>query len=237
MSNERSNLLPDVIKRFENRLIDEKDSLIKMISRLEETGIRDTMSDSVGELSMYDNHPADLGDVVFERSKDVALRDNEHVLLEQIETALDKIHTGSYGICDDCGEPIGIERLEAVPWATRCIECQSEKDVLDPTPRPLEEEVLAPPFHRSFLDTAEFNWVGFDGEDALQSVLKWGSSDTPQDIPGSYDYKANWPNSNEHQGIVDVADSIPNKIDADHKQDERSSRKKDQNSNREESTK
>lgn len=212
MSNERyaKYLEPDKINHFEKKLMEEKEHLTQTISRLEETGIGDTMSDSVGELSMYDNHPADLGDVVFERSKDVALRDNEHILLEQVETALDRIHAGSYGICDSCGKPINIERLDALPWATRCVDCQENKDVVDSTPRPLEEEVLAPPFHRTFLDTAKFDFVGFDGEDALQSVLKWGSSDSPQDIPGSYDYKALWPNSNEHQGIVDRTDAIPN---------------------------
>lgn len=180
-----------------------------MISRLEDTGIGNTMSDSVGELSMYDNHPADLGDVIFERSKDVALRDNEHIILDWVDTALDKMETGRYGICDRCGRDISLERLEAVPWAVFCIECQKKSDGIDPTPRPLEEELLAPPFHRTFLDTVQSNNVGFDGEDALQAVLRWGSSDTPQDIPGSYNYKALWPNSNEHMGIVDLADSIP----------------------------
>lgn len=198
------------VESTKNRLLAEKHRLTHIISRLEETGIGDTMADSVGELSMYDNHPADLGDVMFERSKDVALRDNEHILLERVETALDKLEAGSYGTCERCGKVINRERLEAAPWAALCVECQQATDGDgDPTPRPLEEEILAPPFHRTFLDTVQSNYVGFDGEDALQAVLKWGSSDSPQDIPGSYNYKALWPNSNEHQGIVDIADSIP----------------------------
>ncbi|MDT8900438.1 TraR/DksA C4-type zinc finger protein [Anaeroselena agilis] len=198
------------MEKTREKLLAEKDKLTHMISRLEETGIGDTMSDSVGELSMYDNHPADLGDVMFERSKDVALRDNEHILLERVETALDKMAAGTYGTCEKCGRAIGRERLDAVPWASLCICCQQETDGNgDPTPRPLEEEILAPPFHRTFLDTVQSDFVGFDGEDALQAVLRWGSSDTPQDIPGTYNYKALWPNSNEHEGIVDLADSIP----------------------------
>ncbi len=197
------------VEKLRQRLLAEKDRLLRTISRLEETGIGDTMADSVGELSMYDNHPADIGDVMLERSKDVALRDNEHILLEEIEAALDKIDDGTYGVCTACGRPIDDGRLEVLPWATHCRDCQQERERADPPPRPLEEAVLAPPFHRTFLDNAESDFVGFDGEDALQSVLKWGSSDTPQDIPGSYDYKALWPNSNEHQGLVDPADSIP----------------------------
>ncbi|MBP2655981.1 MAG: yocK [Firmicutes bacterium] len=197
------------LAELKNRLLAEKESLTKTISRLEDTGIGDTMSDSVGELSMYDNHPADLGDVMFERSKDVAIRDNEHLLLEQIETALDKMSAGNYGVCEQCGQTINIDRLEAQPWATLCINCQRKTDTVDSTPRPLEEEILAPPFHRTFLDTTNSDDVGFDGEDSLQGVLRSGSSDTPQDIPGSYNYKALWPNSNEHIGIVDLADAIP----------------------------
>lgn len=200
---------PQKVSEFKTELLETKDRLIREITRLEETGIGDTMSDSVGELSVYDNHPADLGDELFERSKDVALRDNAHILLEEVEEALSKIIDETYGYCSRCGRPIALERLEALPWATHCVSCQQREEVESPTPRPLEEEVLAPPFHRTFLDTAKFDNVGFDGEDALQGVLRWGSSDSPQDIPGSYDYKALWPNSNEHQGIVDRMDAVP----------------------------
>lgn len=197
------------LTKFTQVLQQEKKRLVKQISRLEETGIGDTMSDSVGELSAYDNHPADLGDEMFERSKDTALRDNAHIMLENVEQALEKIAGGTYGICEKCGKQIPLARLEAVPWADECIDCQREDEVFDPTPRPVEEEILEPPFHRTFLDTAAFDFVGFDGEDALQAALQYGSSDSPQDIPGSYNYKALFPNSNEHQGIVERTDAIP----------------------------
>jgi len=200
---------PRQLEHYKHELQTAKKRLAGEIARIEETGIADTMAYSLGELSVYDNHPADLGDELFERSKDVALRDNAHVLLEQVEAALDKIADGTYGTCEDCGAPIAPARLEALPWAAQCIDCQRRDDVQDPTPRPLEEGSLAPPFHRTFLDSAKFDNVGFDGEDALQAVLRSGSSDSPQDIPGAYDYKALWPNSNEHQGIVDRADAIP----------------------------
>jgi YteA family regulatory protein len=199
------------LHHFKKILMKEKESLADEISRIEETGLGDTLADSVGsELSRYDNHPGDLGSETFERGKDIALRDNAHVLLEAIEHALDKMEDNTYGQCDECGKAISSERLEALPWASLCIHCQREADRhQNPTGRPLEEDSLAPPFHRTFLDTAEFDFVGYDGEDALQDALKYGSSDTPQDLPGSYDYKALFPNSNEHQGIVDKADEIP----------------------------
>lgn len=197
-------------QKFKQELVAQKQGLLEEISRLEETGIGDTASDSVGELSRVDNHPADLASETFERGKDIALRDNAHVLLENVEKALSKIEEGTFGQCELCGRQISADRLAAMPSALLCIECQRETEIhVNPTARPLEEDSLAPPFHRSFLDTAEFDNVGYDGEDALQDVLRYGSSDTPQDLPGSYDYKALFPNSNERQGIVDRADAIP----------------------------
>lgn len=201
---------PEKLKHFVGKLREEKDRLIKQIGRIEQTGLASAMGDSLSELSTYDNHPADIGDELFERSKDLALRDNAHVMLESVETALERVKTGAYGKCTHCGKEIEEARLEVIPWASQCIHCKKQEE-LDVTPRPLEEAVLAPPFHRTFLDTAEFDNVGFDGEDSWQAVARYGSSDTPQDIPGSYDYKALWANSNnEHQGIVDMADFIPN---------------------------
>lgn len=201
---------PEQLTKFKTQLEDKKRDLVQTILDLEDNGLRSAVSNTTGELSTYDNHPADLGSETFERGKDLGLQDNERVLLSSVERALEKIHHGTYGRCDRCGAPISQERLEALPWATNCIECQEASEQTDVTPRPLEEEALEPPFHRSFLDSARFEFVGYDGEDALQDVTRYGSSDTPQDIPGSYNYKALFPNSNEHQGIVDLADTIPN---------------------------
>ena len=198
-----------MLAEFAARLSEDKERLKEQITSLEETGLGDTMADSVGELSVYDNHPGDLGDELFERSKDIALRDNAHVLLERTEAALDRIAADTFGICLTCGQYIPLARLEAMPSAALCVSCQQKADDNEGSSRPLEEDVLQPPFHRTFLDTASFDSVGFDGEDALQAVLKYGSSDTPQDIPGTYDYKALFPNSNEHQGIVERTDAVP----------------------------
>ncbi|MDF2569962.1 MAG: dksA [Sporomusa sp.] len=201
---------PEQLKKFKSQLEDKKNDLVHTILQLEDNGLRSALSNTTGELSTYDNHPADLGSETFERGKDLGLQDNERVLLSSVERALEKIHHGTYGRCDHCGAEISVERLNALPWATQCMDCQEDSEQTDVTPRPLEEEALEPPFHRSFLDSARFEFVGYDGEDALQDATRYGSSDTPQDIPGSYDYKALFPNSNEHQGIVDLADAIPN---------------------------
>lgn len=47
----------------------------------------------------------------------------------EVTAALDLVDQGRYGLCEDCGEAIRIERLVAVPWATRCIACQTEHEM------------------------------------------------------------------------------------------------------------
>ena len=49
-----------------------------------------------------------------------------HDLRLAAQRALDRMHAGSYGRCQDCGEAIGARRLAAVPWANRCVHCQAE---------------------------------------------------------------------------------------------------------------
>ncbi len=194
------------IDQLKQQLEREKKELVDQIGGLEQTGLSSSLSESIGELSVYDNHPADIGDELFERSKDLALRDNAHILLENIEEALKRIHNGTYGYCEKCGQQIPFARLEVLPSANECIDCQQDDDARDSANRPLEELILTPPFGRTFLDSDAVDSIGFDGEDALQAVMAYGSSDTPQDIPGADDYKDLFLNSHEHQGIVDRAD-------------------------------
>jgi DnaK suppressor protein len=58
-----------------------------------------------------------------ERLNKVGTANSIAVTLADVERALEKIVDGTYGICDSCGEPVGDERLEAIPWATLCIAC------------------------------------------------------------------------------------------------------------------
>jgi len=203
----------DQIKYFTKRLRQEKEVLIKQMANLENTGLGRALGESIGELSVYDNHPADIGDELFERSKDIALRDNAHILLEDVESAFKKIADNTYGCCDLCGQQISLARLEAIPWANECIDCQRDEDNSNRAGRPIEEQLLTPPFKRTFLDDDPKESVGFDGEDALQAVMRYGSSDTPQDLPGTHDYEDLFPSSDEQQGIVDHTDAIRDHYD------------------------
>ena len=61
---------------------------------------------------------------VFEQQRDLALRDRNQQHLEQVEAALQRLDEGTFGNCVRCGRPIPPERLDAIPWAAHCIDCQ-----------------------------------------------------------------------------------------------------------------
>lgn len=77
-----------------------------------------------------DNHPADTATETFDRELDFTLEEVDEQLLEAIDSALRKIDEGMYGICERCGREIAPERLEAVPWATLCIDCKRDEERL-----------------------------------------------------------------------------------------------------------
>ncbi|WP_148134102.1 TraR/DksA C4-type zinc finger protein [Candidatus Formimonas warabiya] len=199
---------------FRDRLLKEKQELLERIEGLNQ-GLHDPMRESIGELSMYDNHPADIGDELFERGKDLSLRDNAEIQLNHVERALHKIEDHSYGLCDQCGRPIPQERLEAMPSANLCMACKKAEEVADRTPRPIEEEVIRPPFgeQRDYSYDRKFgdqdNQPVFDGEDAWQAVARFGTADSPQDLAES---GAQYPNVyddwDEDVGAVDDVDNV-----------------------------
>lgn len=57
-----------------------------------------------------------------------ALDDSSRLEVQQINVALERIEAGVYGECVECGEEIAVKRLEALPYAVRCIECASSHE-------------------------------------------------------------------------------------------------------------
>ncbi len=108
----------------------EKDVLEKF--RVQLTGKKDEILDEAGKTlnEMTDQNtnipdPNDRATVESGRSFELRIRDRERKLLSKIEEALQRIDHGEYGLCEDCGETIGIKRLEARPVTTLCIDCKT----------------------------------------------------------------------------------------------------------------
>lgn len=181
----------------------------KIQNRMEDSGqygLDDSMMDELGELSAYDNHPADIASELFERGKDVALRDMDKLRLQEIDRALDAMDAGTYGTCQRCGCEIPTDRLEAYPLSTMCVPCKrlDEREHPDRS-RPIEEEFLTPGFART--DTDETSSVGFDGEDAWQAVARFNQrpeydANVQPHLEDEY--------MDDNEGIVDAMDKISN---------------------------
>lgn len=71
---------------------------------------------------------ADTGTKNITREHELALAANAREMLEQTELALQKLDAGTYGLCENCGNPIGKARMQAFPRATLCVECKQKQE-------------------------------------------------------------------------------------------------------------
>ena len=111
-------------ERFRGILEEERRRVLDAISYLhEETpgSLEDETEEIVGG---SDNHLGETATATLDREIDYSLEENSEHVLKAIEGALQRIHDGTYGICRSCGRPISEERLEAIPYATECIDCR-----------------------------------------------------------------------------------------------------------------
>lgn len=152
--------------------------------RLEE-GLLPGQRESLQELSAYDNHPADLGSEVFERSKDLALRESLKLRREAVREALARLEAGDYGYCRRCGKPIEEERLEALPETPWCADCRRVVESgRGHRRRPIEEAVVDLPFGGLVeRESSVGAGAAHGGEDAWEEVARYGTSDKASEAP------------------------------------------------------
>jgi len=93
-----------------------------LLAEAEKTGT--DMSDKVVNFP----DPADRATLESDRNFMLRIRDRERKLIGKIKAALERIEDGSFGICEECGEEIGLERLKARPVTTLCIECKKKQE-------------------------------------------------------------------------------------------------------------
>lgn len=163
------------LKHFEGLLNEEKkereDSLFNNT-----LGMDVSLRDATSELSSYDNHPGDMGTETYEAEKNFSFRTNDKFMISEIDVALQKIKDGNYGECEACHRDIEEDRLEIVPHARFCINCENnfeqkinDQENIGEAGRPIEEQVM-PNLGYSFRDSTVDDEVGFDGEDTWQAL-------------------------------------------------------------------
>ncbi|MDP4083138.1 MAG: TraR/DksA C4-type zinc finger protein [Bacillota bacterium] len=184
------------------RLLKEKKELEQHLQQNDHFGLTRAFDhEAMGELSNYDNHPADNGTDLYEREKDIALNEHYELELSNINQALEAMQNGTYGKCAVCGGEIPIDRLEALPNTIYCKEHSPDQVISHD--RPVEEGVLMPPWGKFDMDDKNEDVV-FDAEDSWQSVAEWGTSETPSDLAFPQDeYNDIYIEANENVGYVE----------------------------------
>jgi RNA polymerase-binding transcription factor DksA len=116
--------------KYKKLLLDLRDHLIDGVNFLATDNLKRSNREASGELSGYSLHMADAGTDNFDREFALSLVSNEQEALYEIEEALKRLEHSTYGLCANCEKPIRKERLQAVPFARLCVNCQSgvEKD-------------------------------------------------------------------------------------------------------------
>lgn len=117
------------LETLEERLLEERERVLRELGVFEEE-FADTTRDSSGDLSAYSFHMADQGTDAMEREKAFLMASKEGRQLWQIDAALRRLYKQpeEFGECLECGDDIGRERLEALPYATLCIACKEREE-------------------------------------------------------------------------------------------------------------
>jgi DnaK suppressor protein len=111
-------------KSYRDKLLDRREGLVGQVQAAEAYS-RERDAEATQD-------PADMAANAYTKELLMSMSTNDRQLLDSIDAALARIAEGEYGSCDNCGEPIHEKRLEAVPWAQHCVDCQelNEKGLL-----------------------------------------------------------------------------------------------------------
>jgi DnaK suppressor protein len=109
---------------FRQRLTEERSRLTRTVAALD-SEVHQLAQSEADEGSGVGNDPADVGSDVYEQERILTLERNEEETLRQVDEAMARLEAGTFGTCTRCGQLIGLERLEARPYAALCIRCQS----------------------------------------------------------------------------------------------------------------
>lgn len=118
-SNKEEYMCDKHLEYFRQKLLDWRAELVKESSDT----LQDLKETNLNEPDLNDRASNEAG-----QSLELRTRDRMRKLIKKINQALDRIENGTYGYCEETGEPIGLGRLEARPVATLCIEAQERHE-------------------------------------------------------------------------------------------------------------
>jgi RNA polymerase-binding transcription factor DksA len=118
--------IPEKFRRYYKLLIELRTHLTEGIELHSEETLKRSSKDDAGDLSSYGQHMADAGTDTFDRDFALSLVSSEQEALTEIDSAIKRIHDGTYGICEATQKPISKDRLLAVPFTRFSAEAQKD---------------------------------------------------------------------------------------------------------------
>ena len=115
----RKTLPKTLQKQLRAALENERDELLGQVSDLDAEADVSRWRDGG-----FDDDPADSGSANLERDRAQSLSGHARRMLVEVEAAIERMDQGDYGVCAGCGKPIERARLEALPYATLCMDCK-----------------------------------------------------------------------------------------------------------------
>ena len=109
------------LEQYKKRLLDRKEQLQDIVSRAEQDG-----READGEIA---NDIADKATNSYNKEFLFKKSNDDRFILQLIQEALERVDAGEYGVCVACGGEMQPKRIDAVPWARHCIECQKKQEL------------------------------------------------------------------------------------------------------------
>ena len=106
------------LTRFKKILLKEREQIVGEVKQIDES------SKEMGQ-----DGTQDIGDEaanIYNKQILLSLNESERMRLQEVDEALDRIVNGTYGICEECGDFIGLKRLEVRPIAKYCVPCKTK---------------------------------------------------------------------------------------------------------------
>ena len=115
------------LKHFETRLLEERARAVAQMAQFgAQLGVSE--EEATGELTSWRFHMADIGTETYEQEQRMLMTSREGRLLWLIDEALRRLYRSpaTFGMCDECGQQIAYERLDAIPYVPRCVNCKQD---------------------------------------------------------------------------------------------------------------
>ena len=113
--------------KFKKLLLKKREEIMEEIHNIANQN-KASQKEASGDLSSYSSHMADMASDSYDRELSFNIASGEQEIIYKIDEALKRVKEGKYGKCLSCEKKIPVKRLNALPYATQCIQCKSKEE-------------------------------------------------------------------------------------------------------------